>query len=87
MPSLSVAQWRDLRFLLQSSHRLSRAGPHGKPGQVSLAGRPSGPRDRMGFLLRLSQAETNEALALPALKRMIRVETLSQSAKALLPPA
>jgi hypothetical protein len=34
-----------------------------------------------------SQAGTNEALALPALKRVIRVETLSRSAKALLPPA
>ena len=29
---------------------------------------------------------THEALALPALKRVIRVETLSQSAKALFPP-
>ena len=31
-------------------------------------------------------AEADEALALPALKRVIRDETLSQSAKALLPP-
>ena len=31
-------------------------------------------------------AGTNEALAWPALKRVIRVETLSPSAKALLPP-
>jgi len=62
---------------------------HGKPGQAGqarLAGRPSGPRERMGSLLRSSHAGTNEALALPALKRVIRVETLSQSAKALLPP-
>ena len=29
--------------------------------------RPSGPRERMGFLLWISNAETNEALALPAL--------------------
>jgi hypothetical protein len=48
--------------------------------------RPSGPRKRMGCLLRFSQAGTHEALALPALKRVMRVESLSQSAKALLPP-
>ena len=34
----------------------------------------------------ISHAGTNEALALPALKRVIRVETLSRSSKALLPP-
>jgi hypothetical protein len=33
----------------------------------------------------LERALANEALALPALKRVIRVETLSQRAKALLP--
>jgi hypothetical protein len=33
-----------------------------------------------------SVSGNNEALALPALKRVIRVGTLSQSAKALLPP-
>jgi hypothetical protein len=37
-------------------------------------------------LLRFSHSGTHESLALPALKRVIRVETLSQSAKALLPP-
>jgi para-nitrobenzyl esterase len=37
-------------------------------------------------LLRFSHAGANEALALPALKRVIRVETLSRSAQALLPP-
>ena len=47
--------------------------------------------DRERFCSKLStgglrQATTNEALAFPALKRVIRVETLSQSAKALLPP-
>ncbi len=40
----------------------------------------------MGSLLRFSHAGTNEALASPALKRVIRVETLSRNAKALLPP-
>jgi len=54
-------------------------------GQAHLAGRPYRPRERLSSLLRFSHAGTNEALALPALKRVIRVETLSQSAKALLP--
>jgi hypothetical protein len=89
---------------------------------LTLAGRPSGPRDRMRSLLRFSCAGTHEVLALPALKpdflyaaldatayagfvkesrkkraeppsctgnpgkRVIRVETLSRSTKALLPP-
>jgi hypothetical protein len=35
---------------------------------------------------RFPHSGTKEALALPALKRVIRVETLSQSAEALLPP-
>ena len=35
----------------------------------------------MGFLLRFSHAGTNEALALPALKRLIRVETLHRALK------
>ena len=70
-----------------SSHTDSSGlGSHGKPGQVRLAGRPSGPRERRRSLLRLSRARTHEALALPALKRVMRVETLSRSAKALLPP-
>ena len=37
------------------------------------------------MVLWFSHAGTNEGLALPALKRVIGVETLSQSAKALLP--
>ena len=48
--------------------------------------RPSGPREPMGSLPRFSHAGTHEALTLPALKRVIRVETLSRSAQALLPP-
>jgi hypothetical protein len=36
-------------------------------GAGSLAGRPSGPKEQMGFLLRFFHAGTNEALALPAL--------------------
>jgi hypothetical protein len=48
--------------------------------------RPSEPRERMGSLLRFSHAGSHEALALPALKRVIRAGSLSQSAKALLPP-
>jgi hypothetical protein len=50
------------------------------------AGLPYRLRERMRSLLRFSHAGTHEALALPALKRAIRVETLSRSAKALLPP-
>jgi hypothetical protein len=40
----------------------------------------------MRSVLRFSHPGTHEALALPALKRLIRVETLSRRAKALLPP-
>jgi hypothetical protein len=40
----------------------------------------------MGSLLWFSQAGTHEALVWPALKRVIRVETLSRSTQALLPP-
>ena len=62
-----------------------RGRPH-HPPSVQFGRRPSGPRERMGSLLRFPHAGTHEALALPALKRVIRVETLSRSAKALLPP-
>jgi hypothetical protein len=34
----------------------------------------------------ISYSGTNEALALPALKRVVRVETVSRNAEALLPP-
>ena len=44
------------------------------------------PRERMRSRLRFSHSGTNEALTLPALKRVIRVEALSRTAKALLPP-
>ncbi len=47
--------------------------------------RENGPRERMDSLLRLSYAGAMRALAWPALKRSIRVETLSPSAKALVP--
>ena len=46
---------------------------------------PPGLRSRCVTLLRLSHAGADETLALPALKRLIRVEALSRSAKALLP--
>ena len=47
---------------------------------------PTGLGRADGFSLRFSPAGANEALALPALKRVIRVETLLRSAQALLPP-
>jgi hypothetical protein len=59
--------------------------------------RPEGLGLRLAGALRAQGAETfssaalsrrtHEALALPALKRVMRVETLLRSAKALLPPA
>ena len=50
---------------LTSSHTdSSRLGSHGRPGQVRLVGRPSGPREPLAPGL-------VEALALPALKRVI----------------
>jgi hypothetical protein len=60
--------------VLHSIPQSSWAGLPRQAGAGSLAG------------LRFSHAGSNAALALPALKRMIRVESLSQSAKALLPP-
>jgi hypothetical protein len=54
------------------------------PGWATLGGAAFTPRERMRSLPRLARAWTNEALALPALKRVIRVEAFSQSAKALL---
>jgi hypothetical protein len=54
--------------------------------RLILAGRPSGPRERRGSLLRFSHPGISEVLALPEQKRVMRGETLSRSSKALLPP-
>ena len=65
---------------------LNELRSHGTPGQARLVGTALRPRERMRSRLRFSHSGTNEALTLPALKRVIRVEALSRTAKALLPP-
>jgi hypothetical protein len=74
-----VPHLRRLGVIVPLMSQPSRAG-------LTLAGRPSGPREPMRSPLRFSHAGADEARALPARKRVIRIETLSQSAQALLPP-
>src|ERR1700744_6151355 len=65
--------------------RISRHRHPALPGWAHIWYRPSGPRG--WFSSTVSHAGTHEALALPpALERMIRIETLSRSAKAPLIP-
>jgi hypothetical protein len=86
MTKKCVGFWGTQPSLLvkQAGHPSPNSPPRVDCSHSALHGKAGGGGIRS--LLRFSHAGTSEALALPALKRVIRVETPSRSAKALVPP-